>query len=318
MSSSILRKAVVEQAPLLIDNTYAVPYADESSSLPSDLVEELQLENPDAAPDEIEDALKEVMDQLREQAPEDDLEAEAFASFEEETATAAGADDPWALTAETTEFERSEASLADSEPILLSPDINGGSEALEDARREAQEILAQADERAAEIERAAYDKGFSEGVAAGRASGEEQSAEMVKQAVAIVDSATEVHDMMLREAESEMVALCLEVARKIIQSELRTNPEVVNNVLAAAVKKINGSPRVTIKVNPSQVEAVRSHWDAAFGPAYREKEWIVEGDPNVSVGGCALDTKYGAIDARIGTQFGEIQKTFALLLGTGE
>jgi flagellar assembly protein FliH len=155
-------------------------------------------------------------------------------------------------------------------------------------------------------------------VAAGRASGEEQSAEMIKQAVAIVDAATELHDSMLREAESEMVALCLEVARKIVQSELRTNPDVVKNVVSAAVRKINGSPRVTIKVNPGQVEEVRAHWDVAFGPDYREKEWVVEGDPNVSVGGCVLDTKYGSIDARVGTQFGEIQKTFALLLGTSE
>jgi flagellar biosynthesis/type III secretory pathway protein FliH len=91
---------------------------------------------------------------------------------------------------------------------------------------------------------------------------------------------------------------------------------VVKSVLGAAVQKINGSPRVTIKVNPAQLEAVRAHWQSAFGPDYREKEWAIEGDPQVGPGGCLLETKYGSIDAQIGTQFGEIQRTFALLLGT--
>lgn len=317
MSSSILRKASVEEAPLLIDNSYAVPYADEQQ-IPSDLVEELQFENPDAAPDEIEDALKEVMDQLREQAPAADLEEADLTGFGEVAEPAEVEADAWTLADDIPDSGAAEAAFTPAEPELMAPDPAAANELLEGARREAQEVLAQADERAAEIERAAYDKGYEEGVAAGRASGEEQSAEMVKQAVAIVDAATELHDSMLQEAESEMVALCLEVARKIIQSELRTNPDVVKSVVSAAVGKINGSPRVTIKVNPGQVEEVRAHWDAAFGADYREKEWIVEGDPNVTPGGCVLDTKYGSIDARIGTQFSEIQRTFALLLGTGE
>jgi flagellar assembly protein FliH len=240
-------------------------------------------------------------------SPRLEVEDLEFGSFEQSEALE-GEADSWAPPAE-------DPRLQTPDPRLQTPDPGP---ILEDARREAQQVLSQADERAAEIERAAYDKGYEEGVEVGKASGEEQATEMVKQVLAIVDQATELHDTMLREAESEMVALCLEIARKIIQSELRTNPDVVKGVVSAAVKKINGSPRVTIKVNPNQVEAVRSHWDAAFGAGYREKEWIVDADPDVGVGGCVLDTKYGSIDARIGTQFTEIQKTFALLLGTNE
>jgi len=309
--SSILRKAVVEETPLLIDNPYPLSYLEEEQ-LPSDLVEALRYENPDAEPNEIEDALQEVMDQLRD-APSSEFRAPSsefdvpdsdFGAFDTEP----GVFDP-DLEPRTSNLETDELRAQDSELAI---------EILESARHEAQQVLAQADERAAEIERAAYDKGYEEGVEAGKAGGEEQAAELIKQVLAIVDQATDLHDTMLREAESEMVALCLEIARKIIQSELRTNPDVVKSVVSAAVKKINGSPRVTIKVNPSQVEAVRAHWDAAFGAGYREKEWIVEGDANVSLGGCVLDTKYGSIDARIGTQFTEMQKTFALLLGTSE
>jgi flagellar assembly protein FliH len=164
--------------------------------------------------------------------------------------------------------------------------------------------------------KAAYDKGYHEGLAGGQTAGEDQAAAMIRQVTAIVDQATQLHDSVLRDAEPEMVALCLEIARKIIQAELRTNPEIVKSVVAAAVEKINGSPRVTIKVHPDQVESVRAHWLQAFGENYREKEWLIEGDPTVYPGGCVLHTKYGSLDAQIGAQFAEIQKTFALLLGT--
>jgi flagellar assembly protein FliH len=320
LSSNILRKAPIVDAPLIIDSTYELPYLDDAQ-LSNDLVEALQFEHPDAAPDEIEDALQEVMDQLRDQAadaslliPElvdDSAELGLLDIDEADPAEAFG--ESFGLPA--SEFEP-EAQPFAAGPGLTPPDPSEASELVENARREAQQVLAQADERAAEIERAAYDKGFEEGVEAGKAVGEEQAAEMIKQVLAIVDQATELHDIMLRDAESEMVALCLEIARKITQAELRTNPDVVKGVVSAAVKKINGSPRVTIKVSPNQVETLREHWNAAFGPDYREKEWIVEGDPNVGAGGCVLETKYGSIDARIGTQFAEIQKTFALLLGT--
>jgi len=315
-SSSIVRKAVFEEDPLVIDNDLLVAYAEEEVDAPEDLLEALQQEHPDAMPEEIEDAIQEAMDQLRET---EDVEAsplddEELAPVDEVIDVDLGiepesellAEEPTAVPAQA---EVSSQAIAD-EARMAAADI------LETARRESQKVLAESDERAAEIERAAYEKGYEEGIQAGRTSGEEQAAEMIRQVTAIVDRATELHDTMLREAEAEMVALCLEIARKTIHAELRTNPDVVKGVVEDAVKKINGSPRVTIKISPSQLESVRGHWDTAFGPDYREKEWVIEADASVEPGGCVLDTKYGSIDARIGTQFSELQKAFALLLGT--
>ena len=329
MSSSVLHKAVLDDDPLVIDNTFFLPVEpEEERGLAEDLAETLQQEHPDTEPEVIEDAIQDAIEQLME-APEDeppatvedpDNELLGF-GFED------GAEPPIPLADATLDAEvepELDLLLPDPETVLaeLAPEKpsedpqRAADELLDKARREAAQVLSEADTRAAEIERAAYDKGYQEGLGAGTSAGEVQAAEMMKQVTAIVDQATELHDTMLHEAEGEMVALCLEIARKIIQAELRTNPDVVKSVLAAAVQKINGSPRVTIKVNPSQLQSVRDHWAHAFGPDYREKEWIIEADPDVVSGGCVLETKYGSIDAQIGAQFAEIQKTFALLLGT--
>jgi flagellar assembly protein FliH len=318
LSSKILRGAVFEEDPLLIDNVHLLAYpAEDEYDVTDHLVEALQQEHPDTAPDEIEDVLAEVMDQLRQ------------TSTEEDEAPLLGEEEPAAELVEA-EVELEPAASAEVESAAVAAVAQAEAEAaveqarqttatlLEDARREAATVLAEADDRAAEIERAAYDKGYEEGVAAGKASGEQQATELITQVTAVVDQATELHDTMLHEAEAEMVALCMEIAQKIVQSELKTNPDVVKNVLASAVKKINGSPRVIIKINPGQIDTVREYWESTFGPGYREKEWTIEADPTVEPGGCILDSKYASIDARIGTQLSELQKTFALLLGDVE
>lgn len=324
-SSGVLRKAVFEDDPLLIDNSHYFAPVEEEEDVAVELAEELQQEHPDAAPEVIEGAIQDAIEQLLEDPPEEDQAPTILGDEDEELGFGFDESEP-AADAEVSEevdlptelpFEEEPLSIPDvtSDPVLALDD--GSPDALlGNAQREAERVLAEADARAAEIERAAYDKGYEAGLAAGSADGEQQATDMLKQVTAIVDQATEVHDTMLHEAEAEMLALCLEIARKIIQAELRTNPDVVKSVLAASVQKINGSPRVTIKVNPAQVDGVRTHWQSAFGPNYREKEWAIEADPQVTPGGCILETKYGSIDAQIGTQFGEIQRTFALLLGT--
>jgi len=315
LSSSILRKAVFEEDPLVIEHEILQTEPEQDLGPQDELVEAIQQEHPDAMPEEIEDAIQEAIDQLRESVElhETALAEEELPSGDEVIVDAEAVESQ--LLGEDPQPPAQALPEASSENILNDA-RTAAADILESARREAQKVLADADDRAAEIERAAYDKGYEEGVSAGRAAGEQQAAEMIQQVTAIVDRATELHDKILREAEAEMVALCLEIARKVIHAELRTNPDVVKSVLEDAVEKINGSPRVTIKVNPAQLETVRAHWASAFGPSYREKEWTIEGDGSVEPGGCVLDTKYGSIDARIGTQFSELQKTFALLLGT--
>lgn len=320
LSSSILRGALFEPAPLVIDNAFELDLPAEDLNATDDLLETLRHEHPDAEPEDIEDALQEAIDTLMGSPdtgqPPDDSDLPGSLDSE----------DPWQAQPEASSEEPGAASqveLAEELPAvgpsaaqLLDEAHRSAAEVLAGAHAEAAGILAEADGRAAEIERAAYEKGYEEGLTAGGAAGEEQSAQTLAQVVAIVDRATALHDTMLHEAEGEMVALCLEIARKILQAELRSNPDIVKSVLASAVQKINGAPRVTIKVHPSQVETVRKHWLEAYGSGYREKEWSIEGDANVFPGGCLLETKYGQLDAQIGSQFAEIQKTFALLLGS--
>ncbi|MDE3074986.1 MAG: hypothetical protein KGJ86_06110 [Chloroflexota bacterium] len=317
MSSRILRAALVRPDPLVIDNSEELwmPEAAEADALP-DLMAALQEEHPEAGQEVIEDALQEAIDQLLQDdgpAPE----GPAFGGFE--AAEPARDAEPSAYAAVQLESEPLITPPPAAEPNvdeLLAQARQTADEMIERARNEAAEVLREADSRAAEIERAAYDKGHEEGLSAGRRLGDEQAARELGQVAAIVDQATELHDEMLHEAETEMVALSLEIARKIIQGEVRTNPEVVKRVLAAAVQRINGSPRVTIKVNPADVQRITEHWASAYGPNYRDKQWLIEGDESVAPGGCVLETRYGSLDAQIGSQFEEIQKTFALLLGT--
>lgn len=333
MSSKILRAALVQPEPLLIENAldYQSPelssVEDYEADLP-ELAEELLQEHPDAEPDMIEDALQEAIEQLLQEDEEPLVELPAEGADESELTYLEQPESE--LAALQLEDDGTDTWQEEEPPAILlpaaEPAVDTGEvlaqarqtaeEILEAARVEAAEVLREGDARAAEIERASYDKGYEEGFAAGKLVADEQAARDLSQVASIVDQAAELHDQMLHEAESEMVALSLEIARKILQAEVRTNPEVVQRVLAAAVQKINGGPRVTIKVNPADVQRLSLHWANTYGPNYRDKEWAIEGDEAVAVGGVVLESRYGMLDAQIGSQFDEIQKAFALLLGT--
>lgn len=329
---------------MVINNAFELRERPVEASLAENLVEQLQQEHPDTEPELIETAINDAIDLLLNGEDEESLaiiDVDAEVSMLIDEADQAVAAEHLVDDADTDLAEPEVGELEDRDgpelalpevaaPVTVAPAALAEVEAagiLNDARRQAQDqvdraradaerLLSEADQRAAEIERAAYDRGFQEGLTAGTTAGDETAAATLRQVAAVVDEATREHDALLERAEPEMVALSLEIARKIIQAELRTNPDVVKSVLDAAVKKVNGSPRVTIKINAAQVDEVKRHWAAAYGDNYREKEWLIEADPVITPGGCLLSTKYGSIDANIGVQFEEIQRTFALLLGT--
>ena len=320
LSSNILRSVRLEPEPLLIESASAYPEVpgldeeDYAGTLP-DLVEALRQEHPDAEDGVIEDALQEAIGQLLQNDEASQLEGITLEPNDWGLAPELGATEeplPWAG--------------ADQTPLITPPPTRSADEVLAQAQEtargvvqgaedEAARVLREADERAAEIERAAYEKGYQEGLTAGRDALDQQAADAMRQVATLVDEAQRLHDALLQQAEPEMVALALEVARKIVQAEVQTNPNVVTQVIAQAVERISGGPRVTIKVNPTELDRVKQHWAQAYGANFREKEWAIEGDGAVPVGGCLLVTRYGSLDARIDAQFDELQRAFGLLLG---
>lgn len=205
---------------------------------------------------------------------------------------------------------------------------------VQDAEETAQNIVRQAAEQAEEIKRQARqeieewweqkraeaealfqetrERAFSEGYTAGHAEGKSQAYEeetaAIAQAREVLERAYSQKEKILAEAEPFLVELSMEVAEKVIASELEQKPEQVLEM----VKKVLGRSRlhgsVTICVNHRYFEHVQEHRAQLLALLDGQAELAIYPDYTVQDGGCVIRTQMGSVDARVSTQLEEVKR----------
>jgi flagellar assembly protein FliH len=107
-------------------------------------------------------------------------------------------------------------------------------------------------------------------------------------------------------SEHLVVSLACELAKKIIQAELRENPEIILSVVKKAVAYIGDRERLVVRVSPLDIDTVqgkKSFWLPA-GEQFSDMQIIP--DAHIEKGGCIVESNSGAADARLGIQINEL------------
>jgi flagellar biosynthesis/type III secretory pathway protein FliH len=162
------------------------------------------------------------------------------------------------------------------------------------AREEARRLVADA--------RAARDAVLAEAREEGRREGQASTA-------ATLACAAIERDRLLRDAEREVVALALDVARKVLAREVGA-PGAALELAAAALAEARGRREVVLRVSPSDAVAIRAgsgRLAAALGDGPLE----VREDPSVAPGGAVVETEAGRIDARVESQLDAVARAIA-------
>ncbi len=154
-----------------------------------------------------------------------------------------------------------------------------------------------------DILRKAYEEGFSRGLEEGR----EKIRSTVARIEAILDELESIKEKKVQELLPEIVDLSLEIARKIIRKELSVQRDVVLGVVRDALKKVGeGEEKITIKVNPEDYEVLVANFEEVRNNG-RVRKVEIEPAPDISPGGCYIETERGDVDARIEEQLREIE-----------
>jgi flagellar assembly protein FliH len=164
--------------------------------------------------------------------------------------------------------------------------------------------------KAAEIEKEAYEKGFSEGERAGRETGEKMVEAVLKQYTQTLEELKGLRRNLLTGSEREVVRLSLEVAKKVVKREVSVDEELILALVKVALSRLADQSVMTIRVNPKDGQSILHFRES---PGHRDS-WhdgikLVE-DPMITRGGCLIETDSGVIDARVEEQFREIEKGF--------
>jgi flagellar biosynthesis/type III secretory pathway protein FliH len=171
-----------------------------------------------------------------------------------------------------------------------------------DAALRAREVLAAAEVEAAAIRaRATADAARvrAEAAEAGRREG-------TARAAAIHAEAARARDLRLAGAEREVVALAVEVARRVVGRTLELDPGAVVQVAAGALAAARARRQVTVRVHPSDAAAIRAGSARLAALLPRAPGLGVLEDPDLAPGDVIVATEAGELDARIETQLGAL------------
>ena len=173
------------------------------------------------------------------------------------------------------------------------------------------DVLAEARAEAEQIREAARQEGYASGRADAVASLEPALAALT-QAIADVQAGQAETAV---ELERRAVELGLRLASKVVGGALAVQPELVIESVTGVLRGIVERDRVTVLVNPDDLDIVREAMDGLKASLGGMDHCVVEAERRVGRGGCLVRTPVGDIDASVETKLERAGEVVAAALG---
>ncbi len=157
---------------------------------------------------------------------------------------------------------------------------------------------------------AAYQQGHEDGQAAVRQELAGQMDAMAARLARTIEEMSGLRQRFRHEAEEEIIALAIAIARRILHRELTVSPDALLGLVKAALEKIELREVHRVRVCPEDAPLVQQHLDKMGLPQQVE----IVADPGLDQGSAILDSSRGALDVSVETQLAEIERGFADLV----
>ncbi len=115
------------------------------------------------------------------------------------------------------------------------------------------------EDRIAQIEKEAFEQGYREGEKAGFEVGTEKAAKLIEALEKILSELDGIRTRVLAELELQVFELSVAIAKRIIRNELSQNTDNILNLIKEAMRKLERSGTITIRIHPSFRELIEKH-----------------------------------------------------------
>jgi flagellar biosynthesis/type III secretory pathway protein FliH len=163
------------------------------------------------------------------------------------------------------------------------------------------------DAQAEDIKQSAHEEGLREGKNEGL--GQLQS--HIHEAFKMIDQANLERKKIIEQANQDILALSIQMASKIVHTEINARPEVLMNILQEAANKISDRDQVTVKVSAQDFEFIKSQREQVEDLIDGVKKLNIVADKKVGPGGVIIETQMGYVDARLETKMTVLQEAFS-------
>ena len=161
------------------------------------------------------------------------------------------------------------------------------------------------DPRQAELS-ARYQLGLADGERALTEKLIQQRAELHELAQGLLESLRQAVPQVIRETESTMVSLALAVSQKLVAG-VPISADMVEASVRDALTQVEGAARFTVRLHQADLELLQKAGSPLLTPAAGQ-EFRFLASPDVTRGGCLVETNFGTVDGRRETKLDLLKK----------
>lgn len=183
---------------------------------------------------------------------------------------------------------------------------------LDSAREEAEKIVAQANVAAGQVIKTAEQQGRGKAL---EAATQTATAKVDQQLNSLLPALQKTADLIQQEKEAWMrhweqraIDLSIAIAERLIQRELREDPEIPVSVIRQALELAAGQEHVQLHLNPLDVEALGERAQILARQINNLASLEIVADDAISPGGCLVRSEFGEIDHQFETQLERIKQ----------
>ena len=167
------------------------------------------------------------------------------------------------------------------------------------------DILSQLEENYKGERENIYQSGFDAGLEAGKKEMQRQYQNEMQAVNTILDQLQESRWRLEREAELNVIELIMQIARRVIASELQQTPAKIENVLRETLSHIENDEVLEIHLNPEDYDYITQQSDV---PKSLNPDVKIKKSTSMERGGCLVQTNMESIDATIESKLEQISR----------
>jgi flagellar assembly protein FliH len=181
-----------------------------------------------------------------------------------------------------------------------------------DAEEKIKELFVQAQSEIEARQLEGYEKGYAAGAAKAESEVdkkyEKAFQEEFSQIREVIFSFRESYKDVLKKAETQLVKLSMDIARKVIGQEAEKNEAIVIAMIKEGLSRVVERANITVRINPAQLYVAEAHKKLIVSSLEGIDGFELREDAKVDLGGCIVETESGSVELRIEKQLLEVKK----------
>jgi flagellar assembly protein FliH len=186
-------------------------------------------------------------------------------------------------------------------------------------RQEADQIRIQAEEQRARmieeaeqsvnsIRESARQQGYEEGYESGLQQRYEEAAPVAQRSEEVLQQLMGLRQLVRFQSEQELVQLAVVIARKLVIKELSVNSQVIQNIVQAGLKEIEGKGKITAILHPEDYEFLANS-GVNFDPYLGEEQSLsIRSSMDVEPGSISIESDEDAVNFSFQQKFEELEE----------